>query len=354
VPPTGAPGVNPLLPAFTASIKSPLGLVFDPGVVATNLALTLLFVFLFGLTSEIFNSTIDEHREEIEAWWQRMLRGPLLIFAPVTKLDAAFDGLTEAGRLGAMAHGMGIVLVIGLVYGLLSPDFGINQQSLILIASLMIGAGFVTYLNYGGKSLLIRRRHNAHSVVRLYGTAVLVAIVCVLATRVIGFHPGIIYGFMASTVILTPVALARRDEARLVLLPAAVLLLVSLVAWLLLIPVDAAGDNPGFGPTLLKAVLTIVFIGGLEGLLFNLLPIRYMDGAKVMAWSRPVWAIAFGLVTFLWWQLLLNRDRAYVDALTQTSVGPVIAALIFFVLTTGAVWTFFRIRDQRRLQEGEA
>jgi hypothetical protein len=190
-----------------------------------------------------------------------MLRGPLLIFAPLMKLDAAFDGLAESGRRGAVLHGMGIVAVIGLVYGLLSPDFGLNEQSLILIASLMIGAGFVTYLNYGGKSLLIRRRHGAHSVVRLYGTAVMVAIACVLATRLIGFHPGIIYGFMASTVILTPIALARRDEARIVLVPAAVLLIASLVAWILLIPVDAASENPGVGLTLLKSVLTIVWPG---------------------------------------------------------------------------------------------
>ena len=330
--------------------------MFDPEVVGTNLALALMFVFLFGLTSEVFNSTIDEHRGEIEAWWRRMLRGPLLIFAPLMKLDAAFDGLADSGRRGAVLHGMGIVAVIGLVYGLLSPDFGLNGQSLILMASLMIGAGFVTYLNYGGKSFLIQRRYHATSVVRLYGTAVIAAFACVLATRLIGFHPGIIYGFIASTVILTPIALARRDEARIVLVPATVLLITSLVAWLLLIPVDAAAEDPGAGVgiVLLKSVLTIVFIGGVEGLMFNLIPLRYMDGAKVMAWSRPAWALAFGLVTFLWWQLLLNRDQAYADALTQTSIGPVISVLIFFGLTTGVLWVFFRIRDQRRPQEGEA
>jgi hypothetical protein len=48
---------------------------------------------------------------------------------------------------------------------------------------------------------------------------------------------------------------------------------------------------------------------------------------------------------FLWWQLLLNRDAAYVDAFRQTSVAAVIGVLVVFMLTTGVTWTFFRLRE---------
>ena len=45
------------------------------------------------------------------------------------------------------------------------------------------------------------------------------------------------YGFIASAVIVAPVALAKRDDATLVLVPAFGVLVVSLLAWLLLGPV---------------------------------------------------------------------------------------------------------------------
>ena len=48
----------------------------DPAVVATNLMLTLMFVFLFALTAEIFNSTMDANRDEIHGWWARLAGGP--------------------------------------------------------------------------------------------------------------------------------------------------------------------------------------------------------------------------------------------------------------------------------------
>jgi hypothetical protein len=51
-------------------------------------------------------------------------------------------------------------------------------------------------------------------------------------------------------------------------------------------------------------------------------------------------------VTFLWWQLLLNRDGEYADAFKQTDVQIVIAALLVFMVTTGGVWLFFRGRER--------
>jgi hypothetical protein len=40
-------------------------------VVTTNLLLTLLILFLFGLTAEIFNSTMDANRDTVHGWWAR-------------------------------------------------------------------------------------------------------------------------------------------------------------------------------------------------------------------------------------------------------------------------------------------
>ena len=108
---------------------------------------------------------------------------------------------------------------------------------------------------------------------------------------------------MASLVVLAPLDLARRDDARLILLPTAAVLAVGLVAFILLDPLRAAiGTTDSFLLSLAESVLVILYVGGLEGVAVNLLPVTYMDGAKVMRWSRLAWALSFSAVMFLWWQ----------------------------------------------------
>jgi hypothetical protein len=88
----------------------------------------------------------------------------------------------------------------------------------------------------------------------------------------------------------------------------------------------------------------MIVIGGLEGLFITMIPLRFLDGATVMGWNRVAWALTFGTVTFLWWQLLLNQDHAYAAALEQTNVQIVLAVLVVFILTTGGLWSYFRFR----------
>lgn len=92
------------------------------------------------------------------------------------------------------------------------------------------------------------------------------------------------------------------------------------------------------------AVLGMREIGGLEGLFITMIPLRFMDGAMVMGWSRLAWALTFGTITFLWWQLLLNQNGAYIAAFQQTNVQVVLAVLGIFMLTTGGLWSYFRFK----------
>jgi hypothetical protein len=88
----------------------------------------------------------------------------------------------------------------------------------------------------------------------------------------------------------------------------------------------------------------MIVIGGLEGLFITMLPLRFLDGSAVMAWSKIAWVLVFGTVTFLWWQLLLNQNQAYVAALEQTNVQVVLGVLAVFMVTTGGLWSYFRFR----------
>jgi hypothetical protein len=348
--PAPSDGIGPV--AFVNAIPGPADLHLDPPVLVTNGLFAGLFMLLLLLTSEIFNSTIDEHREVVEKAMDRLLRGPLRFLAPIAALDASIDRLADRGRLGVIAHSVSALVVIGVVYGFLSTDLALDLPSLAFVLSLVGGIALLTYLNYGGKALIVNWRHRTPATVRMYGTAIIVSAICVLISRISGFHPGFIYGFVASTVVLAPLAISKRAEAGIVVWPSIAILVLSLVSWALLGQVRASGAE-GFGPTLVESFLGIVFIGGLEGLLFSLLPLRFVDGAKVSHWRRVAWAGLYASVAFLWWELLVNGNASYLEALKQSNVATVVIVLILWAATTFGVWLGFRMYDRRHRGEGE-
>ena len=343
---------RPRLPSVTSSRPSstyvggpdPGGI--DPAVVATNLLLTLLLVFLFALTAEIFNSTMDTHRDEVHGWWLRLRAGRSASSAGDRARGVA-DAAGRDGRFGSIARVLAVLFLLGFVYSALSPDFGLNTQTLVLFVSLVVGLGFLTYFSEGSTTRLAHSRYRANASVRLYGTAIIVSILAVVVSRLVTFQPGLVYGFVASAVIVAPVALNRRDDATLVLVPALGLIVVSVLAWLLLGPIRVAAAGGALVPGLAETILAMIVIGGLETLFVSMLPLRFMDGATVMGWSRLAWALTFGTVTFLWWQLLLNQDHAYVSAMEQTNVQVVLGTVVVFMLTTGGLWSYFRFRPSR-------
>lgn len=345
VVPVASPPANRYVPALVNYIGGPDAGPIDAAVVATNLLLTVLVVFFFMLTSEIFNSTMDANRDVVHGWWSRLLSGPLAFLGALTVTGAGLDRLSGSSRIGSIMRVLTVLALLGLIYGFLSPDFGLNPQSLVLFISLVIGLGFITYFSEGSSSRLAKSRYRASATIKLYGTAVLVAILAVIVSRSIDLQPGLMYGFIASAVIMAPIALAKRDDATLVLVPAFGLLVVSLAAWLLLGPVRVAAADGAPAPALVETILAIIVIGGLEGLFITLIPLRFLDGATVMRWSRIAWAVVFSTVTFLWWQLLLNQDAAYSAAFEQTNVRIVLFTLVAFMVTTGGLWGYFRFRS---------
>jgi hypothetical protein len=88
-----------------------------------------------------------------------------------------------------------------------------------------------------------------------------------------------------------------------------------------------------------------IFVAGIEGLFYAMIPITFMDGATVFEWSKAVWAGLFGLATFLFWHLLLNQNDAYLDALRQTRVAVALGLVLLYAGVTVATWLFFKLRS---------
>jgi hypothetical protein len=267
----------------------------------------------------------------------------------------AIDGTSRAiGRIPGerlIARPIRILFILaltGLVYGFLSPDFRLDAGSVVLFSSIIAGTGFVTLLTEGGGAFLASRRFHAPASVRLYIAAVLIAIVCVGLSRLMDFQPGLMYGFIASNVIAVSAVLDLRREAYLILIPTLGLLAVSLMAWLLLPFFGPAGGATGaWWQVLLQAALVTIFVAGIEGAFYAMIPITFMDGATVFEWSKGVWAGVFGTATFLFWHLLLNQNDAYLAALSQTRVKVALGLVLLYGGLTMATWLFFKLRSGR-------
>ncbi|GAG11811.1 unnamed protein product, partial [marine sediment metagenome] len=141
---------------FVGSVPGPDELSTDPEVIGSNIFLALLVIFAFALTSTLFNQTLDENRREVETWVERFFSP----FRHLTSLvEQCYGVIAERRPWVQRVVGPAVILVLtGLVYGFLSPDFGFNTKSVILFVSLMVGVGTITYLYEGGQALVTTRR----------------------------------------------------------------------------------------------------------------------------------------------------------------------------------------------------
>jgi hypothetical protein len=326
------------------SLPAPEDFQTELSVVGTNLAFTLIAILVIMLTSTLFNQTVQENIDDIEGFTSR-------VFAPLVAVAALvsrpWHWLTQSRpRMAAFA---GPVIVLGLTaftYGFLDPGFGFNKDGLALCLSLILGIGVVTYVYGGGQVLLTQRGFGVPAVVRVYPIALAIAIVSVLLSRFADFQPGIVYGFVAAYALLASTEFDRRQNGHVVFFPAIALLAVSLIAWGLVSPLrDALAENgDSWWITVLEGAAVAIFVGAIEGLFFNMIPITFMDGKKLQQWSMPIWVAMSVITGFLFWHIILNQEREHVEAFQEGSVIMVLSLLAACLTISFVTWMYFRGR----------
>jgi hypothetical protein len=112
------------------------------------------------------------------------------------------------------------------------------------------------------------------------------------------------------------------------------MLLVCIVAWLLVAPVRSVSDDNDFWALVLEGALISIFLGGIQGLLFSLIP----------KWSKWAWAAVAFPTAFLFFHIVAKQDGTLAAA---TDRGGVTALIIFAAISwtmTGLVWLFFKMK----------
>ncbi len=314
--------------AWLDSVPTPGTLEKGLAHVLATAGVAALIVLLMPFPAELFNKTLEEHYDELAAR-----------FAParnrLARLRAARAERPEPVWLAPAA-----IAVAALLYGFLNPSFGISLQSAALFGGLVLGLILAVVL-FNLPFVLALGRAGVRSRLRAYPGGLLVALGCVLASRLIGFQPGYLYGAIIGYGQDREVSAAR--EGRAVAVTVAWKLAVSIAAWFARAPVHSAAvaGSPSFALVALDAALITVLVAGLEGATFGLLPLRFLDGDALFRWNRAAWTALFGLGVFAFAWLLLNPYSGY---LTRAPAVTVFVLFAVFGLGSVLFWAYFRYR----------
>ncbi len=108
--------------------------------------------------------------------------------------------------------------------------------------------------------------------------SLLIGVACVVLSRLTGFQPGYLYGLLIGLAFARDLSAA--DEGRATAFGAALMLTLAFGAWLVL---GALPDSEEFGLVVARTGLAALMVAGLEGVVFGLLPMRFLPGEPLYA-----------------------------------------------------------------------
>jgi hypothetical protein len=160
---------------------------------------------------------------------------------------------------------------------------------------------------------------------------VVVAVFCVLVSRLTDFRPGYLYGLVCGVVFGS--RMAKHENGHVVALGALATLAVSVGAWFAWVPVFAHASHAGAGLVyvLVDDFFAAAFVSGLVGSVFSLLPLRFLPGGDLAGWHRGAWLATFAAAVFLFVQVMLRP----VTGAAHPGHAPAVTAIILFVVFGG-------------------
>jgi hypothetical protein len=289
----------------------------------------LLFL-LFAFPSALFNETLEENYDRIAAWFHRGGRVGAALRARLARFWTGYVGVAV------------FLALSGVIYGFLDPGFGLDAESAVLFGGIVVGL-LLTTVAFEAPLALFQKRHNGElGVIRVLPLSIVVAIVCVLLSRVANFQPGYLYGLVAFYAFTR--GMSPRQEGIAVAATCLLILVLAVSAWVALPLADAALAGQPLAQLFATTVLAAIFVGGLEGVLFELFPMRFLRGSRLWAWSRVAWAILFVAAAFAFVHVLLAPTAGYLFETSAGAVVVVVGFLIGFAALSIAFWAYFRFR----------
>lgn len=344
-PPGSAPPVSTTSsitnqPPISSALAAPLQVFSSPVHTLINVAIAAGLVLFITFPSQLFNHTLEENYAEIRRRLVHFLHLPARL-ATASPVTVAPQPTARASALVFWA-----VVVAGALLGaLLNPHFGLNLPTLLSLVATAITILWGLGVAYGVSSAFRRFRHTpSPTYFKALPAGLIIAGLCVLASRLSDFQPGYLYGLVYSVAFASK--LPKNQDGQLTAISSLSGLGLAVAAWLVWTPLHTidAGGAAGVALLVATSVLASLFVGGLVGGILSLAPLRFLSGHKLFSWRREVWAILFGLALFLLLQVLLLPAKG-----GHAGSAPIVTAIIFLavfgVFSVAFWWYFARRKD---------
>jgi hypothetical protein len=317
--------------AFVTALPRPDQISLELGDLATSAIAALLILLLFAFPYELFNSTVEENYDEIRRWF----RLPARAAAAATRAKARTVAFFVFNFIAAV------------VVSFLSPDFGLNWHSLFIWLGMFAGLLIMAVLFSVPAAVAIHRRFGEWGQLNFLPGSLGVSIAMVIMSRLLHFQPGYVYGAMAGLAFRS--ALTKGSQGRLTAANWVFSLAIALGAWFARVPVADAAAQPHASAWWMAAevCLALVFLWGVESLAVAMLPMRFLDGRKVIEWNRPVWAVLMFVGAFVTVHVLLSANSGYVGQTGAQVRWAVLGLFCAFGAFSVGLWAYFRYRPQR-------
>lgn len=305
---------------------------------AGGLSIALLLISRLigaGFPSEWLDSTYRENRERIQARARK--RFPKMF---INRENTRSNARRFMGGFTIFLTFLGFA---GLINSFLDPGFGLNRTTLWLFLGQCVGVGIVTLASqlpilFGG----VREHRRVHLQVLVGG--MVIAIICVSASRALGLAPGYCYGLIA-IFMLSP-HVAEKEWGKLHAIAALCILVVSTAAFFLTAPVYHAATSASPSPIwlILDPALNVVFLGGFASLAFGMFPLPFLAGSHVRAWNQTAWIAITGVGLIGFVAVLLGPGSGSSAELHHVALIPLLVTFAAFALISLAFMMYFHLR----------
>jgi hypothetical protein len=319
---------------FISSVPSPT----DGGpllrVLIDDALLALLLLALLSLPVTIVNSTAEANADRIGALTARLSRRLQL-----ARAGAWAHRVPLAGALAVSA------VLSAVLYGFVEPSFGLDRASMTLVLGISLALLFLNCMERLSQIFYLQRAHHVRASMDLFPGFALVAIACVLISRVTGLQPGLVLGPLATMKVAKE--LDESQKGRAMAMAYIGLTLLSTVAWVTRSwAMGLVGDTSSVASQTVGVAWTTLIVSGVLGILFNIVPMRFLQGADLLAWSKVTWAAfaAFGAIGFA--HLVFRPESGPGDFARRTTY--LLIMLAVYLVVAVAFWAWFRYRPARQ------
>jgi len=275
----------------------PESIDLSPGFIVTNVGFGALLVLLLVGASQLFNDAMKMHHDRIVGHVvgrSSIIAGALAVFQRIPRIHPLVTFAVAAGTLGLLAD----------------PNVSLSYTTLGQILGMTLALGIIVAVYEIPAARAIERASGQHERFRLFPLAIAIAIGCLLFSRIFDVAPGVLYGLFAGVLFVgIDDKLAGRAYARSsVLLGSAAMLAWGLHRWLV---GPASATSPSLWAIIFDTAAAVLFVGGLQSVIVQLLPMPFTYGESVIAWNKVVWGSLFvgGLALYMQFVVRPNPDN---------------------------------------------